>query len=93
MARESGQCWHRADHVDINRFRWGRECLECGHGFQTAALDEAFVLGLVELRDALAEEKRNAEAYGRESAVAAGSRQRLGASLSIRRALKICKKA
>lgn len=93
IAYESGQRWSRTDHTDINWFRRGRECLICGHEFLTAELDENFVTELVELRDALSEIKRNAEAYTKESAAAATSLEKLTKSLSVLRALNIYKKA
>lgn len=85
----SGQRWSRVDHNDIQWFRRGRVCLDCGAQFLTAELDEEFVTELVELRDALSEIKKNSEAYISESKAAAKSLEKLSNSLDILRALRI----
>lgn len=73
--------------------RRGRVCQDCYHEFLTAEVDERFIDELVELRDALAEIKANAEAYVTESAAASRSLSKLSASLGVLRAVKIYKKA
>lgn len=89
---ESGQRYSRTDHVDIHWFRRGRECMTCTHVFLTAELSEDFVNELVELRDALADIKANAEAFASESAAAGLSLKKLSKSLSVLRALETYKK-
>jgi len=93
IANVSGQRWRRTDHADINWFRRGRRCLTCEHEFLTAELKEDFVAELVELRDALHDIKRSAEAYTEESAAAAVSLKKLTESLNVLRALNIYQKA
>ena len=88
----SGQRWESTIYNDINWFRRGRQCLECGHEFLTAEIEEDFVTELIELRNALAEIKKNAEAYSKESAAAATSLEKLSKSLNVLRALKIYKR-
>lgn len=92
IAYESGQRWYRIDYSDLNWFRRGRHCLECGYEFLTAELDENFLNELVELRDSLADIKMNAESYIIESAGAAKSLERLSKSIEVLRALKIYKR-
>ncbi len=86
---ESGRRWHRTDHNDINWFRRGRECQTCLTAFVTAEIDEQFIDELVELRDSLAELKKNAEAYTKESRAASASLEKLTNALSVLRALKM----
>ena len=88
---EAEQRWYRADHTDINWFRRGRQCLECGEGFLTAEVDEDYLDELVELRNALGEIKLNAERYLEESEAAAGSLERLSSSLGVLKALRLYK--
>jgi hypothetical protein len=78
-------------HSDIQFFQRGRECLSCGNGFVSAEVDLDFLEELVELRNALAAIKENAEAYVKESAAASKSLSKLSESLSVLRALKLYK--
>lgn len=87
----SGQRWHRTDHVDVQWFRRGRECQSCKHTFSTAEVQEQFLDELVELRNALAAIKSNAEAYAREAQAASASLAKLTASLGVLRALDLYK--
>jgi hypothetical protein len=89
VGKESGQRWYRADHPDIQWFRRGRLCKDCGNKFITAEVDEDFLDELVELRNALSDIKRNAEQYATESASASKSLDRLSKSLAVLRALKM----
>lgn len=93
LAFESGQRWYRTDHEDIHWFRRARECLHCGNEFLTAELEEEFLSELVELRNALAGIKENAEAYVEQSALATVSLSKLTESLKVLRALNIYRKA
>ncbi len=70
-------------------FQRGRECQTCGHTWVSAELPLSFVEELIELRDALADLKANAESYARESAEAAKSLSRLSESLRSLRALQM----
>ena len=83
------QRWSHGEHEDINWFQRGRICLNCEHEFITAEVDKVFLTELVELRDALADIKENAENYLTESSKAASSLKRLNASLKVLRALKL----
>jgi hypothetical protein len=56
-------------------------------------VEEDFVDELVELRDALAEIKSNAEAYVKQSKAAGKSLAKLTSALEVLRALKVYKKA
>lgn len=60
IGKPKAQRWHRTDYQDIAWFRRGRECLNCGHKFLTAEVDEAFIEELVELRERLAEKQKTA---------------------------------
>jgi hypothetical protein len=93
ISREAGQRWYREEHTDINWFRRGRVCSGCGLEFLTAELNEVFVEELVELRNAISELKKNAEAYVAESKAAAKSLEKLNVSLSVLRALRVYKDA
>jgi hypothetical protein len=92
ISGEVGQRWQRADHSDVQWFRRGRLCQECGHEFLTAELSEEFVSELVQLRNALRNLKRHAEAYLKESGAAAKSLESLSSSLSVLRALNVYRK-
>lgn len=58
IGKPKAQRWYRTDYQDIAWFRRGRECLDCGHKFLTAEVDEAFIEELVELRERLAEKQK-----------------------------------
>jgi hypothetical protein len=88
LGESSGQRWYRKDHTDIQWFRRGLVCKECGDEWLTAELPEGFLDELVELRDALKEIKQNAEMYVKESDKASVSLRKLSSSLSVLRALK-----
>ncbi len=90
---ESGQRWVKTDHPDINWFRRGRECLTCYREFTTAEMNEDFLEELVELRNALADLKKNAEHYMSESNTASKTLKKLGKSLSVLKALRLYKEA
>ncbi len=89
LGKPSGQRWYRKDHQDIRWFRRGRKCTACNKRFITAEVDEEFLNELVELRNALASLKVNAEAYVKESTAASSALDRLTKSLSLLRALKV----
>jgi ribosomal protein L7/L12 len=89
FGERAGQRWFRPDHTDIQWFRRGRLCLNCGEKFLTAEVAEGFLGELVELRNALANIKTNAEEYLKESTAAAGALERLTKSLSLLRALNV----
>jgi hypothetical protein len=89
LGEGTGQRFYRPEHPDLNYFRRALVCQTCQHKWLTAEVEETFLDELVELRDALAVIKRNAEAYARESASAAQSLQRLSESLEVLRALQV----
>lgn len=93
VGAESGQRWERTDYSDIQWFRRGRICQECGHEFVTAEIQEDFLEELVDLRNALSDIKENAEAYIKESSKASRSLEKLSSALSVLRALRIYKNA
>ena len=76
-------------HQDLQFFQRGRQCLACGYTFVTTECKEQFLLELMELRDALADIKANAESYISESKKASESLDALHTSLSVLKALKI----
>lgn len=90
---KSGQRWYKTDHPDINWFRRGRECMTCGHEFVTAEMNEEFLEELVELRGALADLKKNAEKYIKESDTASKTLKSLSKSLKVLKALRLYKDA
>ena len=90
---ESGQRWYHRRHPDLQYFRRGRNCQECGSSWLTVEIPEKFLDELVELRDALAELKTNAETYSRQSDAAADSLKRLKESLGSLRALDLYSKS
>lgn len=89
LGETAGQRWFRIGHEDIAWFRRGRQCLTCGHEWLTAELPENLVDELVELRNALANVKKNAETYVRQARDAAESLEDLTKSLAILRALDV----
>jgi hypothetical protein len=89
LGKRSGQRWYREDHEDIRWFRRGRECTACNNRFVTAEVDEDFLDELVELRNALANLKVNAEEYVKESTAASAALARLTSSLGLLRALNV----
>jgi len=93
LGKPSGQRWRREDHKDIQWFRRGRRCVACRKQFITAEVDEGFLGELVELRNALANIKANAEEYVKESTAASAALDRLTKSLSVLRALNVYEEA
>jgi hypothetical protein len=89
LGKKGGQRWFSPDHPDLNWFRRGRECLECGESFITAEMREDFLDELMELRNALGEIKLNAEQYVKESAAASKSLTKLSNALQVLRALNL----
>src|SRR4051794_19490510 len=83
LGKPTGQRWHKQGHDDLQWFRRGRRCQACRNSFVTAEVDEDFVDELVELRTALAQIKKNAEAYVKESSAASEALTKLTASLSV----------
>jgi hypothetical protein len=92
LGYQSGQRFYKTDHTDIQWFRRGLVCNDCGHEWLTAEVQEEFLNELTELRDALQEVKENAENYVAESGKAMKSLEKLSKSLSILRALNIYKR-
>jgi len=88
LAAESGQRWHRIGHEDVSWFRRGRECLACGNEWLTAELPEDLVDELIDLRNALADVKANAEEYIKSSQGAAEALSALAGSLDVLRSLR-----
>ena len=86
---KAGQRWCRRDHEDVHFFRRGRRCLTCRKCFFSAELREDFVNELVELRDALAAIKKDAEQYIEDSEKTSQSLASLNASLGKLRALEL----
>ena len=90
---ESGQRWRRLGHADLAYFRRGRRCLTCGHSWLSVEVLESQLDELVELREALADLKANAEDYIEQSDAAADSLTQLKESLDVLRALKVYRDA
>lgn len=90
---ESGQRWRRLGHDDLSYFRRGRRCLTCGHSWLSVEILESQLDELVELREALADLKENAEAYSEQSDAAALSLKKLKKSLAVLRALDVYREA
>ena len=88
-AGDYAQRWYRTDHPDVRWFQRGRECLECGHEWLTAEVDVGRLGELIQLRDALLDLKRHADAYASESEAAEASLAALRGSLGALRALRI----
>ena len=86
---KAGQRWYKIAHKDVHFFRRGRRCLSCRKCFFSAELQEDFVNELVELRDALAAIKKDAEQYIEDSKKTTQSLASLNASLGKLRALKL----
>lgn len=82
LGARSGQRLYRTDHEDIRFFRRGQECQTCLHDWLSAEVPERFINELVELRDALRYIKKDAEAYYKESQIAANSLAKLSKYLS-----------
>ncbi|GMV90869.1 MAG: hypothetical protein AMXMBFR82_06470 [Candidatus Hydrogenedentota bacterium] len=93
LGYESGQRWYKSDHPDINWFRRGRVCQNCGCEFVTAELNENFLEELVELRVALTDVKSNAEQYILDSDKASTTLKQLSQSLKILKSLRLYKDA
>lgn len=92
LGQRSGQRWYKTQHEDVHFFRRGRRCLTCRNAFLSAEMREDFVEELVELRDALAAIKKDAEQYIKDSEKTSQSLDGLTTSLGKLRALKIYKK-
>ena len=92
LGKKAGQRWYKTDHTDVHFFRRGRRCLTCRKSFLSAELREDFVEELVELRDALATIKKDAEQYIEDSEKTSESLTSLNASLGKLRALKLYQK-
>jgi len=92
MFAMSGRRLYQRNHSDVHFFRRGRICLTCQHGFLTAETRERFLDELVELRDALAEIKRDPEQYIKDSEATGKSLTELNGSLNKLRTLKVYKK-
>lgn len=89
----SGQRWRRLGHADLAYFRRGRQCQRCGHAWLSVEILESQLNELVELREALADLKENAEVYSEQSDSAARSLKNLKMSLDVLRALDIYREA
>ena len=85
---ERSQRLHYTTHPDINFFRRGRECLHCSSEFLTAEVEEGFLDELIQLRNALADIKKNAASYQAEAKAAEKSLKLLTGSLEVLKALK-----
>ena len=83
-----GRRWHRKDHQDVQWFRRGRICQECGEKFITAEVNEDFVSELVDLRDSLSEIRHKTEVYLEKSVQATNSLKELDDTLASLKALK-----
>jgi hypothetical protein len=88
LAAKAGQRWRKTSHSDVQWFRRALECQHCGEKWLTAEIEERFLDELVELRDALADLKLNAEKYIKESSAASKSLSALSKSLSVLRSLE-----
>ena len=88
----SSRRFYKQKHDDVQFFRRGRICLACRHKFLSAEARETFLTELVELRDALAVIKRDAEQYITDSQQTSKSLTSLNDSLGKLRALKIYQK-
>lgn len=90
---ESRQRWRTLGHDDLSYFRRGRRCLTCGHSSLSVEILESQLDELVELWEALADLKENAEAYSEQSGAAALSLKKLKNSLAVLRALDVYREA
>ena len=91
FGERSGQRWYREEYEDIQWFRRGLICQNCGTKWLTAEVEEKFLDELTELRDALGDIKLYAEDYINESEKASISLKKLSGSLKVLKALKIYK--
>ena len=87
--KDYGQRWHYPKHQDVQFFQRGRVCLSCGHRFVTSECDRQFLSELIELRNALADVRSNAESYISESRGASESLRNLHNSLLVLKALRL----
>ncbi len=85
---KSGQRLYIDGH-DVHFFRRRRRCLECGHEWLNAEVNEDFLDELIELRNALSSIKMNIETYVKESKKAAIALNELSSSLKIVKDLRI----
>lgn len=88
----SSRRFYKTEHSDVHFFRRGRVCLKCQHKFLSAEAREDFLTELVELRDALAVVKRDAEQYLVDSKQTAKTLSSLNETLGKLRALKVYQK-
>ncbi|MBP2455140.1 hypothetical protein [Mycolicibacterium lutetiense] len=82
---ELGEEYHQRielRHENIRYFRRGQQCQTCYHCWLSAEVPERLIDELVERRIALRDIKKNAEAFSKESEIAAESLARLSKSLS-----------
>lgn len=89
----SGQRWRKLGHSDLQFFRRGRRCQTCMRAWLSVEILESQLDELVELREALADLKANAEDYIEQSDAAADSLTQLKESLDVLRALKVYRDA
>jgi hypothetical protein len=89
IGEKSGQRWYRVGHTDIQWFRRALICKKCNHTWLTAEIEESFLDELVQLREALGDIKKHAQAYERESKKASASLTKLSESLGVLKALDI----
>jgi len=80
-----------SDHRDFNWFQQGRNGLVCGFRFMTGEVNLTRSFELAQLRNALSDIKRNAEAYVIESQKACQSLAKLSVSLQALQALQALK--
>ena len=85
----SARRFYKPDHNDVHWFRRGRKCLTCNSLFLSAEIREDFLTELTELRDALGNLKKHAEAYKDQSEKATESLTALTESLDLLSALEI----
>lgn len=90
---KAGQRWRKIGHDDLHFFRRGRRCQTCYRSWLSVEILESQLNELVELREALADLKANAEDYIEQSDAAADSLAQLKESLDVLRALKVYRDA
>ena len=88
-ADDYAQRRYHSEHSDLNWFQRGRECLTCGFRFLTGEIRLRYLFELVELRNALADLKQNAEQYLEQSAEASATLNALNKSLGVLKALRL----
>jgi len=89
IGHESGQRWYSLQYTDLQWFRRGRECQECADTRLSSEIREDSWRGLIEVRDALGDLKKDAERYVEASQDVSDALDELTESLEVLRALRL----